>query len=29
MGDNIPAGSGLMTILGPPATPTVIDGNAP
>jgi hypothetical protein len=29
MGDNIPSGSGIMTILGPPATPTVIDGNAP
>jgi len=29
MGDNIPSGSGVMTILGPPAAPTVIDGNAP
>ena len=29
MGDNIPSGSGVMTILGPPATPTIIDGNAP
>lgn len=29
MGDMIPSGSGVMTILGPPAMPTVIDGNAP
>lgn len=29
MGDNIPSGSGIMTILGPPAAPTIIDGNAP
>lgn len=29
MGDMIPSGSGILTILGPPATPAVIDGNAP
>jgi hypothetical protein len=29
MGDNIPSGSGVMTILGPPAMPTLVDGNAP
>ena len=29
MGDMIPSGSGVMTIIGPPASPTIIDGNAP
>ena len=29
MGDQIPAGSGVMTIIGPPAAPFVTDGNAP
>lgn len=29
LGDNIPSGSGIMTILGPPAAPFVTDGNAP
>lgn len=27
MGDRIPSGPGIMTILGPPATPSVIDEN--
>jgi hypothetical protein len=29
MGDNIPSGPGVMTILGPPAAPFVSDGTAP
>lgn len=29
MGDMIPSGPGVMTILGPPALPTLADGNAP
>ena len=29
LGDNIPSGSGVMTILGPPAAPFVLDRNAP
>lgn len=29
IGDMIPSGSGVLAILGPPATPTVIDGSAP
>lgn len=29
LGDNIPSGSGIMTVLGPPAAPFAIDGNAP
>jgi hypothetical protein len=29
MGDQIPAGSGILTILGPPAAPFLSDGNAP
>ncbi len=29
LGDNIPSGSGVMTILGPPAAPFVTDGNGP
>lgn len=29
LGDHIPSGPGIMTILGPPAAPYVTDGNAP
>jgi hypothetical protein len=29
VGDRIPSGSGVMTILGPPAAPFVSDGGAP
>jgi uncharacterized Zn-binding protein involved in type VI secretion len=29
MGDSILSGSGVLTILGPPAAPSVSDGNAP
>jgi len=29
VGDQIPSGSGVMTILGPPAAPFVSDGGAP
>ena len=29
MGDRIPAGPGVLTVLGPPALPTLTDGNAP
>lgn len=29
MGDQIPSGSGVMTIIGPPAAPFVTDGGAP
>ena len=29
MGDQIPSGSGIMTILGPPAAPFVVDTGAP
>jgi hypothetical protein len=29
MGDRIPSGPGIMTILGPPAGANVIDGNSP
>jgi len=29
MGDRIPSGPGIMTILGPPAAPYVSDGNGP
>jgi hypothetical protein len=29
MGDHIPAGSGVLTILGPPAAPWISDGNPP
>jgi hypothetical protein len=29
MGDKIPAGSGILTVLGPPAAPWVTDKNAP
>jgi hypothetical protein len=29
LGDRIPSGPGVMTILGPPAAPFVTDGNAP
>lgn len=29
LGDNIPSGSGIMAILGPPAAPFMSDGNAP
>jgi uncharacterized Zn-binding protein involved in type VI secretion len=29
VGDRIPSGPGLLTVLGPPAAPFVTDGNAP
>jgi hypothetical protein len=29
MGDKIPAGPGVLTILGPPAAPWITDGNSP
>jgi hypothetical protein len=29
MGDMIPSGSGIMTILGPPAAPWITDQGAP
>lgn len=29
IGDRIPSGPGLLTILGPPAAPWISDGNAP
>jgi hypothetical protein len=29
MGDHIPAGSGVLSVLGPPAAPWITDGNAP
>ena len=29
LGDRIPSGPGILTILGPPAAPHVSDGNAP
>lgn len=29
LGDNIPSGSGIMTVLGPPAAPFVTDTGAP
>ena len=29
LGDSIPSGPGILTILGPPAAPFVTDGNAP
>ncbi len=29
LGDKIPSGSGILTILGPPAAPWITDGNAP
>lgn len=29
MGDMIPSGPGVLTIVGPPASPTIIDGHAP
>lgn len=29
MGDQIPSGSGVLTIIGPPAAPFVTDGGAP
>ena len=29
VGDRIPSGPGIMTILGPPAAPFVSDGGAP
>lgn len=29
MGDMIPSGPGVLQVLGPPASPTMIDGNAP
>jgi len=29
VGDLIPSGPGVLTILGPPAAPFVVDGNAP
>ena len=29
MGDKIPAGPGILTILGPPAAPWISDGNSP
>jgi uncharacterized Zn-binding protein involved in type VI secretion len=29
VGDRIPSGPGVLTILGPPAAPFVTDGNAP
>lgn len=29
MGDRIPAGPGVLTVLGPPALPSLIDQNAP
>jgi hypothetical protein len=29
LGDNIPSGAGVMTILGPPAAPFVLDQQAP
>jgi uncharacterized Zn-binding protein involved in type VI secretion len=29
MGDQIPSGSGILMVVGPPAAPFVIDGNAP
>jgi hypothetical protein len=29
MGDRIPSGSGIMTILGPPAAPFMTDGGSP
>jgi hypothetical protein len=29
VGDNIPSGPGILTVLGPPAAPYVMDRNAP
>lgn len=29
VGDNIPSGSGTLTVIGPPAAPFVTDGHAP
>ncbi|MCA1654969.1 MAG: hypothetical protein LC635_00540 [Pseudonocardiaceae bacterium] len=29
LGDRIPSGSGILTVLGPPAAPFVSDGNGP
>jgi uncharacterized Zn-binding protein involved in type VI secretion len=29
VGDRIPSGSGVLTVLGPPAAPTVSDGSSP
>jgi len=29
VGDQIPSGSGVLAVVGPPAAPYVIDGNAP
>lgn len=29
VGDRIPSGAGVLMILGPPATPSVVDGSAP
>jgi uncharacterized Zn-binding protein involved in type VI secretion len=29
MGDQIPSGSGVLMVVGPPAAPFVLDGNAP
>ncbi|HEX9645716.1 MAG TPA: hypothetical protein VGC11_17120 [Acidimicrobiia bacterium] len=29
MGDNIPSGPGILTVLGPPASPTVVDTSPP
>lgn len=29
MGDQIPSGSGVLLVVGPPAAPFVIDGNSP
>lgn len=29
MGDKIPAGPGILTVLGPPAAPWISDGNSP
>lgn len=29
VGDRIPSGAGVLTVLGPPAAPFVTDGNAP
>jgi uncharacterized Zn-binding protein involved in type VI secretion len=29
MGDNIVSGSGILMVLGPPASPTVVDSSAP
>jgi len=29
IGDRIPAGPGILTVLGPPAMPTLVDTNAP